>query len=218
MLHHMRIIGIIFLLALLVATFRLRVENQALKHSLEAVSDTLGSQRIQQQWLEESTLRLMQGWIEPYLQKKEGVIELHRITAISDGGFFLLQFELRQDRSIEAVFKKVMPEQPFPKDFSKIKFTHDSAVITLNLIDFELFKDKINQIEFSNATISNHLMCCFGGGTLKWAAILADGNNRNFSTFCRQSAQFAEACEFMLKKVSDPDLTKMLQGNAKNSF
>ncbi len=203
----MRILGIIFLLVLLVATYRLRVENQALKHSLEAVSDTLGSQRIQQKLLEQKSFSLFP---EPYFQKNKGVQEIHRIRAYTDAGFFLLRFELRQDSSIIAIFKKAILKRPFSGDLRHLEFTQDSTVQVISLVDLTLFKEKINKIEFSDTTIDNDIMCCFGGVDFSWEAILADGNRHYFRTYCRQAVQFAKTCEDMLKLVDDPDLKRIL--------
>jgi hypothetical protein len=69
----------------------------------------------------------------------------------------------------------------------------------------------LTQSDLLDETRANHIMCCFGDGTLSWEAYLEDGNRHYFSTFCRESAQFTDGCEFMLRKVDDKDLKKILK-------
>jgi hypothetical protein len=69
----------------------------------------------------------------------------------------------------------------------------------------------LTQSDLLDETRANNIMCCFGGGTLSWEAYLEDGNRHYFSTFCRESAQFTDGCEFMLRKVDDKDLKKILK-------
>ncbi|HRI62241.1 MAG TPA: hypothetical protein PK228_21015 [Saprospiraceae bacterium] len=207
----MRALSIIVLLALLAATFRFGYKNVELQRSLQAVSDTLLSQKIQQQFLTQKSFEELAKFGERELRKNDSTAETHRIIANYDiSGLFLLRFELGLDGSIRSVFRKVKIKRPLPSDLKKVEFIIDSAAHDIKLRDIQRFKDKLSQANLLDATLENQLMCCFGGGSLTWEAELADGNRHTFSTYCRQSVQFTEACEFLLEQVDDADLKKTL--------
>lgn len=206
----MRALSIIVLLALLAATFRFGYKNVELQRTLQAVSDTLLSQKVQQEFMAQKSFEKLAKFGENDLRKNDNTAEMHRIIANYDQGLFLLRFELGLDGSIRSMFRKVKVKRPLPSDFRKAEFIIDSAAQDIKLRDIQRFKDKLSQVNLLDATLGNQLMCCFGGGSLTWEAELADGNRHSFSTYCRQSVQFTEACEFLLEQVDDTDLKETL--------
>jgi hypothetical protein len=206
----MRVLVISIILALFGTSLRFGLKNMELKHDLQTVCDTLNSQRIYQQLLERKSLESLKRFGEYGIQKEDSITEVHRIIASYDVGFFLLRVERKKDNSIQSIFRKVKIKSPVYGDWKKAEFVIDSARQDFKLIDIQHFKAMLTQTDLVDASRANDLMCCFGGGTLSWEAYLEDGNRHYFKTFCRESAQFTEACEFMLRKVNDEDLKKIL--------
>lgn len=210
----MKIATILLLLTLIAVCIRLELKNVDLERQVVAVTDTLAGQRLQQKALSDEAIRhffnLTGEWD---LRKSPDVAEIHRIVANYDGGFFMVQCELGKDGSVKAVLKKAKIENPILQKPSQKSFTRDSLLIEIKPADFQSFKDKLASLDFTAATVENDIMCCFGGGTLHWEAILADDQRHHFRAFCRQSVRFAEACEFLLRKTNDADLIKLLNHN-----
>lgn len=207
----MKAIGVLLLVVLLSATIHFSIENQALQQALTSVSDTLRSQRLQQEWMENSTRSRLAGHGEMPLQIIGNCVETHRITANYDNGLFLLRIERRTDGSLTALYKKIKAKQPFPADLKLVEFTVDTASQTLQARDLEDFKSQLAKADLLEASVQNDLLCCFGGGTLSWEAIMPDGNRHYFSTYCHQSAAFTAACTKLLLHIDDPELTRALR-------
>lgn len=198
----MKALGVIAILILLASTAWFGVKNAEIQRELETMRDTLGSLRIQQQALFDNYDRDVFKRIgESYLTANDTTIEAHRITFDNGRICALLRLELRPDSFIRAVFKKFTYKNPLTGEGK------DSLYVVSNpKIDFAVlqqFKAKLTQLEFPAAATDDNILCCFGGGTLSWEAVEKTGTRYRFSTFCRQSEQFAEACEFLLRHVGD---------------
>lgn len=198
----MKVLSIVAILILLASTTWLGVKNGETERELEAVRDTLGSLRIKQQALFDNYDRDVFKRIgESNLSANDTLIETHRITF--DNGRFcvLLRLEVKPDNSLRTVFKKFTYKNPLTGEGK------DSLYVVSNpKIDFaalQQFKAKLAQIEFPAAAVDDNILCCFGGGTMTWEAVEKTGTRYRFSTFCRQSEQFAEACEFLLRQAAD---------------
>ncbi len=203
---------IIALLVLAAATLRLGYKNVELQGDLKAVCDTLlSSQKIQQQFLGNKYLQVLHDAGEPAVWRGEGIKEIHRIIANGDRGLFALRVEVGQDGSVKAMFRKVKVKMPLPRDFKRIEFLQDSAAQIIQLADLQNFKNRMAQINLLDATVDNNPMCCFGGFTVSWEAVLPDGNRHFFTTFCNQSEQFVESCMLLLRQVDDAELKQRLQ-------
>ena len=211
----MKIAIVILVLALIAVSIRLELKNVNLEKQVAAVSDTLAGQRLQQQAMQDAAIRnffnLTGEWP---LRKKTDVTEVHRIVANYDDGFFMLQCEQEKDGRVKAVLKKAKIKNPITQQQESAVFTRDSLLFELKPADFQLFKERMVGLVFTDETIENDIMCCFGGGTIDWEAIPADGQRHHFRTFCRQSLRFAEACESLLLLTNDPQLKKILARNA----
>jgi hypothetical protein len=198
----MKALSVIAILTLLASTAWFGVKNAESERELEAMRDTLGSLRIKQQTFFDNYDRDVFKRIgESNLSANDTLIETHRITF--DNGRFcaLLRLEVKPDNSLRTVFKKFTYKNPLTGEGK------DSLHVVSNpKIDFttlQQFKAKLTQLEFPAAAVDDNILCCFGGGTMTWEAVEKSGTRYRFSTYCRQSEQFAEACEFLLRQVDD---------------
>jgi len=197
----MKALSVVAILILLASTAWFGVKNAEMQRELETVRDTLGSLRIQQQIPSIYNIGL-QKIGELNFDISDTVLEMHRIVGNDSRQCFLLRIEVGLDSSVHAVFKKFTLEHPLTKEGKDSVFLTTTPKI--NFADFQQFKAKLSQLEFTKAVVDDtNILCCFGGGTLSWEAVEKTGTRYRFSTFCRQSEQFAEACEFLLRHVGD---------------
>lgn len=188
-------------------------KNVSLRHELTAVTDTLNNVLIAQRERQEAILPpIMRAWQEePLRSHSKNAVEVDRIIGNYGELFFMVRLERKQDGTITAVYKKARPLAPLnPGNFNTVGLKVDSMKYQLDTMQFQAFKSRLQRVDFLNASMDANIMCCFGGGVLEWESITGNGPHHRFKTFCRQSTQFAEACEFLLKKINDPELQQVL--------
>ena len=211
----MKIISLIFIAILLITTiwlgqknFYLQKELVAKIDSLNCVKETLFQQRNQYAGYPiDSILK------EAYLQTNDSILETHRISANYGDKFFLIRLELMKDSAVLVTSKRLSV-----RNIATGEGKNELLSVKTQSIEYKVlqqFRNKLSKIEFLNLSLSGDYFCCFGGGGIGLESIYASGKKYNFSTFCRTSVQFAEACEFMMRQVNDEELKRILAAQDK---
>lgn len=205
----MKAFSIATILVLLAATMWFGVKNAETRRELEAVRDTLYSLKIQQPYLFDGHNKgVLEKVGELYLDINDTIIEAHRITIKYGRNCALLRLEVKSDSSVYAVFKKFTYKNPLTGEGEDSLYVVSNPEI--DLIALQQFKVKLTEIEFPAAVGNNDILCCLGGGTLSWEAVMHPSVRYRFSTFCGQSLQFSEACEFLLRQMGDEYFKQIL--------
>jgi hypothetical protein len=207
-------ISIIVLLAL--STMWFGQKNSVLEKRLGLVTDTLNQIKIQQF----SSKHI--GYVSPKLDSllhesrlnvNDSIKEAHRIMCNYGWRYFLIRFELKPDSTVDLICKNYTIRQPFTGEGSDSLLSVKKQKITSQTL--QDFKNKLSKVEFLDATIQREIMCCFGGGGIKLESVYASEQRNFYSTFCRTSKQFAEACEYMMRQVDNKELRGILEAQDK---
>lgn len=135
--------------------------------------------------------------------------EVHRISADYFNTLYLVRLELGRDSTLRLIFKKCTVLNPLTGEGKNEVLAHTEQQIDPAVL--QTFSTQLAGIDFFNAAQSDDVFCCFGGGSLSLESVLSSGQRLWFSTYCRQSEQFAEACEYLLRQVPDPALQAALR-------
>jgi hypothetical protein len=207
---------ILAVLGLLGSTFWYKRAFERQQKQLALVSDTLSRLLLQQhdaadRWHSNDLLATdMDKILGPKnLELGDSLLEIHRIRWATNE---LFAFLLRQYKSGEVTldYRRFTLQNPLTKTGKTAVLA--SAHVTITAADFLRFRAKIAAIPFFDATHDNNPMCCLATGSLQWEARLSDHSQLKHHTTCRQSVQFSEACESIMRLAPDPVLMHALAG------
>ncbi|MCC6462202.1 MAG: hypothetical protein IT260_17170 [Saprospiraceae bacterium] len=208
----MRTIALIALFLLLVSGLWLGQYAGTLRREIRLQSDSLAAIR-QRDLAQQSRGRLSAPAAallgEAPLQVDSLLREVHRISADYFNTLYLVRLELGRDSTLRLIFKKCTVQHPLTGEGKYEVLAHTERVLDASVL--QSFRTQLTGIDFLNAAQSDDVFCCFGGGTLSLESVLPSGKRLWFSTYCRQSEQFAEACEYVLRQVPDPTLQAALK-------
>jgi hypothetical protein len=181
----------------LVLKFRFEAgENKReLARAYEAIRACKDKRSAQSRYISEALAQIG----EARLETSDTIPEAHRISGYYGSRAYVLRFELRNDSSLVSVFKSFTLKNPLTGEGETKIFENRKNPIDIS--DFQTFKYSLHKLSLSEVAVEeSNLLCCFGGGSISWEAVMPDKKRYRFSTYCRQSVQFAEICEKLLEK------------------
>jgi hypothetical protein len=144
----------------------------------------------------------------------DSLLEAHRIAWITSR-VYCVQMLIRCDSMVWLIYKSGSLKNPLTKKGSDtIYFQQTKLLGPAVWIDFN---NQLNQVNFLDATKHTQYFCCNVTGSIDWEAQYLNGPRRTHYTWCRQSVQFAEACESLFRYFDDPDLHRTLPNAIKFS-
>lgn len=145
------------------------------------------------------------------LELGDSLLEIHRIRWTTNEAFAFL---IRQYKSgdITLHYRRFTLQNPLTHVGKTAVLASEN--VTIPALDFQRFRTKMAAISFFDATRDDNPMCCFSTGTLNWEARLSEGAQLKHHTSCRQSREFSEACEYIMRLVHDPALQRALDAAA----
>ncbi|MFN4253743.1 MAG: hypothetical protein ACK4Q5_01910 [Saprospiraceae bacterium] len=170
---------------------------------LEFAQDTLTNILSKdKRWLNFNAFKMMD---EREVGLGDSLIELHRI-AWATSRLFVVQVEVYPDSTVCLRYKR--GELDIGNWEMKVLSSKNRKI---NWAQWQVFHQKISNVSFLDAVKNNNYMCCFLTGSLHWEAVSINSSRLEHSTRCRQSGQFAEACEYIFQFFDDPELEKALK-------
>lgn len=134
---------------------------------------------------------------EPALEQLDSDTEVHRIWSNLGSRSYVLRLQQETDSTMHYVFKQFTLQNPLTKEGKTVVLKIREGTVSMRVLSD--FKARLSRINLPDAALYDRdIMCCFGGGTLHWEARTGDNTRHEFSTFCRHSLAFAEACEALL--------------------
>lgn len=208
----MRFLLVSGFLLLLLSGLWLGKQTLSLRHDNRLLSDTLAAVRqshLAQQVRGHLLAPVAELLDEAPLAVSKQVREVHRISADYFSTFYLVRLEGGPDSRWQLIFKKCTVQNPLTHEGKNEVLAHTRQPIDSSVV--QTFASKLAGIDFWDAARVDDVFCCFGGGQLSLESVLPAGQRLWFSSYCRQSKQFAEACEYILRQVPDPDLQAALK-------
>ena len=210
----MRILPWLAIIALLFSTFWFRKQQAMTQAQLNTLTDTLAYFRLNHPNLtEEWYISGLDSIIGPKpLELGDSLQEIHRILWTTSNAFSFLIKE-KKNGSVWLDYRRFTIQNPLTKA-GPIKVL-SAKIIPVPIEAFNKFRQKLASISFFDATRHESYICCFATGSLGWDAKFQKEGRLKLAVSCRQSVQFAEACEMMMRLVDDPDLQHALAFAAK---
>lgn len=210
----MKVIHFIPLLVLFCTTIWFGKQTITYKEQLAILSDTLSN--IQKYEFDRGYLSGIPSQLESILQEKsleknDSVMEAHRIIATYNHTLYLFRVESLQNHTVWLMFKKCSEVNPLTGEGRNALLA--SSRQPLNGSILQSFKEKLEKIEFMDAaSVNDNLQYCYDGGSIELQSVFPGDEKIRFRTYCRQSNQFAMACELLMRQVNDSELQKILRG------
>ena len=202
------LIGILILLSGALLYFQHK--NVSLNREITLVSDSLNN--VKQQLVFRRKVRSNEK-VDLFIKQNHlrffyDSLEHHKIIVNFGQLFFDIRFNLLADSSVLATLAKYSEKNPLTGvGVDTIYYTSTKKFEYLILKDF---KKRLSKINFINAIVDVNTMCCFSGGGIVLESVFSRTERIGFSTFCRESVEFAEACEFLMLQLNDDDLKKYI--------
>lgn len=151
----------------------------------------------------------------------DSLIELHSISWVNSK-VFAVKVAVYLDSTVVLNYKRgelsttteTVPQKGKEQEKSRNRLKLNlcaNETKRLNYAQWQEFNQKMSKISFLDAAKNKNYMCCITTGTLKWEAIIAPDTQLKHATWCRQSVEFAEACEFVFQFFDDPKLNTALE-------
>ena len=203
-----------FILSLLVATllfftFWFKRQQEVSQQHLLTVTDTLAYFRLHYPYsVNDWAVQQVGAMAGPrQLILADSLQEIHRIIwTVRTAYFFLIK--QKKDGTVWLEYKHYAVKNPLTGA------GHIALLLTRTIPVpeeiFKQFRQKLSAISFLDATRNEEYPGCATTGSLTWEAKFQNGDLLKHATSCRQSVQFAEACETMMRIVGDPELQRLL--------
>jgi hypothetical protein len=156
-------------------------------------------------------------WVSPGVQKILGLrqldlgdslLEAHRIVWITNR-VYCINLQVRCDSTVRLIYRSGRTQNPLTKEGRDTIFFQQTKLLGSEIWDD--FRQKLAGINFLDATRSTQYLCCYTTGSLDWEAQYLDRTRRSHHVWCRQSTQFAAACESLFKHCNDPNLQSRIE-------
>ena len=140
----------------------------------------------------------------------DSLIERHRIGwCISEAMIVILEVKL--DSSVRLIYRRAEVHNELLGGKSGLKLLREEVKMIPRGV-LQEFHKKLAAVSFLDAVKNVDYMCCFSVGSIDWEAAYKNGERLKHGTWCRQSVQFASACEYLFQFVDDPVLKTHLKG------
>lgn len=190
-----------------ISTFHYQKNANFYQKQLAFAHDTLTNILAKdERWISVEAFKLMG---EKEVDLGDTLSEVHRFSWVTNQ-LFVVRVEVYPDNTVRLNFSSGGLQNT--NDSEKLKLVLRSEKNReISWAQWQEFHQKISKVSFLDATKDENFMCCLTTGTLRWDAISVNSGRHGHSTWCRQSIQFAEACEYVFQFFDDPDLKRALQ-------
>lgn len=134
-----------------------------------------------------------------YGAESDSILETHRINWTTiDGMVWLIR--LKKDSTVDWTYKNFTVKNPLTQEGRFEILNEKYGAVSLD--QFKLFRKKLSEVSFYDATTNVDYMCCFGSGSVSWEANIA-GRRHTHYTHCSQSKEFIAACGIMMQVTNN---------------
>lgn len=209
----MRIFLFLLISGLLCATFWFRRQEELTQKQLAASSDSLAQLILH--YKTSGSRPELDSITGPKPALNDTLIEVHRIVWRPSFMGFSFRIKETKAHNIWLEYKRFNLKNPLTgAGETKVYFT---KTIPVPEETFNRFRRQLASVTFFDASVDeDDMMCCWATGSLEWDARFPNNQFLRHSTYCRQSVQFAEACEIIMRVVDDPELLGALGVSAKH--
>jgi hypothetical protein len=137
----------------------------------------------------------------------DSLLESHRIAWFASAAH-VFQIHQKKDSSVHLIYRRFTLKNPLTQQGETAVQGTEHVLVPAPV--FQKFKEKLAEISFLDASRNTDYLCCFNTGSLSWEARLNNNMILAHKTWCRQSVQFAEACETIMYLVKDANLQSAL--------
>jgi len=193
---------------LLFATFWCKKQQDLAQKKVSALTDTL----VHFQQNQSTTGQWWVPGLDSIIGQKElelgdSLIEIHRIIWRLNT-YYAFTIRQKKDSSVWLAYKHYSIKNPLT-GYGRNQLLSEKTML-VSPVDFSRFRQQLSAVPFFDAAPNENMICCWTTGSLGWEARFQKEGHLSYFTFCRQSVQFAEACEMILRLVDDPDLQRPL--------
>ena len=204
----MRMLPWLIVVGVLCSAFWFREQQHLAQQQVAALTDSLVYFQQNQPTTGQWWMPGLDSMVGPkQLELGDSLLEIHRIVW-SLNTYYAFTIRQKKDSSVWLAYQHYRIKNPLT-GYGRNKLL-SAKTMSVSPADFSRFRQQLSQVPFFDATHHENMMCCWTTGSLDWEAEFQKEGHLSHATFCRQSVQFAEACETIMRLVDDPDLQQSL--------